>query len=150
MTIISLILTALGILFFSLYTGSIKNFNWYGSILALLTLLPHELLHAICFKEDVFLYTNFKKGMLFVTGTENMTKNRFIFMNLLPNIIFGWIPFLIFLLKRDLYLIGSMSAFTIAMGAGDYYNVYIIMKQMPRKAYLYSMGFSTYWFVTDK
>ena len=35
-------------------------------LLSFLVLFPHELLHAICFKEDVYLFTNFKQGMLFV------------------------------------------------------------------------------------
>ena len=35
-------------------------------IFPILTMFPHELLHALCFKEDVYLYTNFKQGMVFV------------------------------------------------------------------------------------
>lgn len=58
-----------------------------GCILPMLTLFPHELLHAVCFKEDVYLYTNWKQGMLFVVGPESMSKSRFIFMSLLPNIV---------------------------------------------------------------
>ena len=30
-------------------------------IFPILTMFPHELLHALCFKEDVYLYTNFKQ-----------------------------------------------------------------------------------------
>mgnify|MGYP006980313521 FL=1 len=33
-------------------------------IFPILTMFPHELLHALCFKEDVYLYTNFKQGMV--------------------------------------------------------------------------------------
>lgn len=49
---------------------------WLGSILSMLTLFPHELLHAICFREDVYLYTNLAQGMLFVIGPETMTRRR--------------------------------------------------------------------------
>ena len=59
-----------------------------GGISSMLIMFPHEILHAICFKEDVYLYTNMKQGMLFVVGTETMSKGRFIFMSLLPNIVF--------------------------------------------------------------
>lgn len=58
-----------------------------ASVLSMLSLFPHELLHAVCFKDKVYLYTYWKKMMLFVTGPEDMTKGRFIFMSLLPNLI---------------------------------------------------------------
>ena len=51
-----------------------------GTLLVLLALFPHEILHAICFKEDVYLFTNLKHGTLFVVGPEDMSKSRFIFL----------------------------------------------------------------------
>ena len=33
--------------------------------------------------------------MLFVVGTETMSKGRFIFMSMLPNLIFGIVPYVI-------------------------------------------------------
>ena len=65
------------------------SFQWTtGCLFSLLMLFPHELLHAICFKEDVYLYTNWRQGMLFVVGPETMSKCRFIFMSLLPKLFF--------------------------------------------------------------
>ena len=63
-----------------------------GMIASFAILFPHELLHAICFKGEVELWTNLKMGMLFVVGTEDMSKSRFVWMSLLPNLVFGWIP----------------------------------------------------------
>ena len=60
-----------------------------GCIASLAVLFPHELLHAVCFREDVYLYTNWSQGMLFVVGPEEMSKGRFILMSLLPNLVFG-------------------------------------------------------------
>ena len=48
-------------------------------IFPILTMFPHELLHALCFKEDVYLYTNFKQGMVFVLETETMSKKKIYF-----------------------------------------------------------------------
>lgn len=45
-----------------------------------LTLIPHEILHAICYKKDVYMYNDFAHGLMFVVGTEDMSKSRFIFM----------------------------------------------------------------------
>lgn len=77
-----------------------------GGIMPMLIMFPHELLHAICFKKDVYIYTNFKQGMLFVVGPEDMSKARFIFMSLLPNIIFGFIPYIIWLIFPQLLFMG--------------------------------------------
>lgn len=69
---------------------SIPSEQWLiGFVLFLASLFPHELLHALCFRGDVYLYTNLLQGMLFVVGTEDMSKGRFVFMSLLPNIILG-------------------------------------------------------------
>ena len=52
--------------------GKSSVIAWGAALLgSLLILFPHELLHAVCFKNDVYLYTNFKQGMLFVVGTES-------------------------------------------------------------------------------
>lgn len=95
-----------------------------GIILALISLVPHEFLHALCFKEDVYMYTNLKQGMMFVVGTEDMSKTRFVMMSLCPNIVFGFIPFIIFLIFPNLTILGTLGALAIGMGAGDYYNVF--------------------------
>lgn len=84
-----------------------------GCLAALLALFPHELLHAVCFKQDVYLYTNWKQGLLFVVGPEPMSKRRFILMCLLPNLLLGFLPYIVGLffsaacfprrIRRDLY-----------------------------------------------
>lgn len=68
-----------------------------GYILFFPSLLIHEFLHGICFNKnaEVEIYNALSKGILFVTSTEPMTKNRFIFMSLCPNIVFGLIPTLL-------------------------------------------------------
>ena len=50
-------------------------------VFPILTMFPHELLHALCFKEDVYLYTNFKQGMVFVLGTETMSKKIYFYVS---------------------------------------------------------------------
>ena len=55
-----------------IFDGSLQM--WLGILFPFAILFPHEILHAICFKEDVNLYTNCKKGMLFVVGSETMSK----------------------------------------------------------------------------
>lgn len=137
------------ILLFVYFQLSDFDFNsiLIGCILSLICLFPHEFLHAICFKETVYLYTYLQKGALFVVGNENMTKTRFIIMSMLPNLIFGFIPFTLFMIFPQYSILGALGALSIGMGAGDYYNVFNALTQMPKGALTYLNGFHSYWFI---
>lgn len=123
---------------------------FFGVVLALLSMFPHEILHASCFKEEVFLYTNWSKGMLFVVGPEDMTKGRFIFMSMLPNLVFGFLPYILFLIFPKLTVLGIMGSMCIGMGFGDYFNVFNALTQMPKGALTYLSGFHSYWYLPEK
>lgn len=118
-----------------------------GAGLSLLCLFHHELLHGVCFREDVYLYTNWKQGMLFVVGPEDMSKGRFIFMSLLPNLVFGFIPYALAMVWPRLTVLGAFGLVSITMGAGDYYNVYNALTQMPKGARTYLYQFNSWWYL---
>jgi len=120
-----------------------------GCVLPMATLLPHELLHALCFREDVYLYTNLRQGMLFVIGPEDMSKSRFIFMSLLPNLLFGLLPYLIGMALPDLGL-AAFGAICIGIGGGDYYNVFNTLTQVPNGAKVYTYQFHSYWYLPNR
>lgn len=120
-----------------------------GSLLALLSFFPHEFLHAICFKEDVYVFTNWKQGMLFVVGPETMSKGRFISMSLLPSLIFGFIPFAIGMIYPSQPILVTFGAISITAGAGDYYNIFNALTQMPKGARTYIHQFNSYWYVEE-
>ena len=89
--------------------GMFGNFGIpVGFLLVVVTMLPHEYLHAICFKEEVYVYTNLKQGLLFVVGPEAMTKGRFIFMSMLPNLVFGFIPYILDMIWPNLVVLGAL------------------------------------------
>jgi hypothetical protein len=121
-----------------------------GAMLPLLTMFPHELIHALCFKEDVYLYTNFKQGLLFFVGCETMSKHRFIFMSLLPNIVFGFLPYMISFLGIQYLTLAVLGVIAIGMGAGDYYNVFNALIQMPKGARTYLYQMNSYWYIPEK
>lgn len=118
-------------------------------IFPILTMFPHELLHALCFKEDVYLYTNFKQGMIFVLGTETMSKKRFIFMFLLPNLVFGFLPYCLSFLGTKYLMFALWGVIAVAMGAGDYYNVFNALTQMPKGARTYLHQMNSYWYIYE-
>ena len=127
--------------------GGMQPYAWIGgSLLALAALFPHEFLHAVCFQGEVEMYTNFKQGSLFVVGTERMSKARFVFMSLLPNVVLGFIPYIIFLFVPQWSLLGVFGAVGISGGAGDYMNVFNALTQMPKGAKTYMHGFHSYWY----
>lgn len=127
--------------------GGFLAFNIWGCIVSTLCLFPHEFIHAICFREDVYLYTNLKNGMLFVTGTEDMSKFRFVFMSLLPNFVFGFVPFILFMINPSWGFAGTLGALSIPMGAGDYLNVFNAIRQVPKGAKIYMSGMHSYWYM---
>lgn len=118
-------------------------------VASVILILPHELLHAICFKEDVYMYTNFKQGMAFVVGNELMSKSRFIFMSLLPNIVFGLLPYILFFIFPQQGWLLWLGAMGLSMGAGDYYNVVNTIKQVPKGGKTFMCGFHSYWIPKD-
>lgn len=120
---------------------------YIGLILSLLSMFPHEFLHAICFKKDVYMYTNLSQGMMFVIGPETMSKSRFIFMSLLPNIVFGIIPYIIGMIFPNFIILVSLGICATGMGAGDYYNVFNAVTQMPKGAKTYLYQFNSYWYI---
>ncbi len=120
-----------------------------GCILPMLALFPHEILHALCFREEVCLYTNWKQGMLFVVGTETMSRGRFVLMSLLPNLVLGFIPYLAAMLHPAWTFLGVFGAMSISMGTGDYYNVFNALTQMPRGARTYLYQFNSYWYLPE-
>lgn len=132
---------------------SLQNFHsisaGIGILLSMLILFPHEILHAVCFKKEVYLYTNLKQGMLFVTGPETMSKGRFILMSLLPNLVFGFLPYILFFIFPNCAFLGTLGAFAIGMGVGDYYNVFNALRQMPKGARTYMHGIHSYWYMPD-
>ncbi|MBQ5672013.1 MAG: DUF3267 domain-containing protein, partial [Oscillospiraceae bacterium] len=145
-----LILTAVGVVLRGLpYIEQNAVAVTLGLVVPFMTLFPHELLHAVCFKGEVELWTNFKMGMLFVVGTEDMSKARFVCMSLLPNLVFGWIPYVLFMIHPQWVFFGALGAISIPMGIGDYYNGYNCLTQVPKGALVYLSGMHSYWYVSD-
>ena len=116
-----------------------------GALASLVCAIPHEYIHAICFRETAYIYTNLKQGMLFVVGPEDMTKGRFIFMSLLPSIVFGLIPYAAGLVLHNVFL-ATLGATSLGMGSGDYINVWNALWQMPKGALTYLYGFHSFWY----
>lgn len=145
-----IIIIVLGFIAFLRYGLELFGWSWFFGIYAsLLIMFPHELLHGICFKEDVYLYTDLKQGMLFVVGPETMSKARFIFMSLLPNIVLGFIPYIIGMIIPEYMFLIPYAAYTIGAGAADYYNAFNALTQMPKHSRTYLHKMHSYWYMPE-
>ena len=151
MTIVSIIVLAVFSVPLFIRCGNFVGSIWFlaGLAASVLAAFPHELLHAICFKEDAYIYTNIKQGMLFVIGPETMSKGRFIFMSLLPNMVFGFLPYTIAMIFPEQTFFASMGLVSIAAGCGDFYNVFNAATQMPRGARTYLYKFNSFWYMPE-
>lgn len=116
----------------------------------IVSIIPHEILHGMCFKGDAYFYTYLRKGACFVTGLELFSKSRYVFTLLLPNIVFGFIPFMIWLIFPNLSFLGWFGAAGIGMGAGDYMNIFNCLTQVPNGAKVYMKNMNSFWCITDK
>ena len=124
-----------------------------GLGLSFASLIIHEILHAICvpWGARVELYIAPSKGMLFVHTTAPISKARFIFMSLFPNILLGWIPLIIWVVVTLNPVAGTalfIYAITMTLsGCGDYMNSINAWRQMPRGSMQQLSGFNSYWFM---
>ncbi len=119
-------------------------------LVSLVTIIPHEFLHGFCFPKNKEKHIFFMFGGMCVTCTAPISKARFIFMSLLPNIIFGLIPMIIWLfipLGNFSNYLFTFSAICLSFGCGDYMNVFNAMVQMPKGSVQQLSGFNSYWYM---
>lgn len=123
-------------------------------IIEFILLYVHEFIHGFaCPKEiEKEVWTYFKEGALFVYFKDPVSKLRFIWLSLAPNLILGFIPFILVILgvfnfnnTLEVY-IGNISWMMILGGIGDYLNIYNTIKQVPKGAKVMCYGFNSYWF----
>ena len=130
------------------------SFNTLGILLAFATVIPHELLHAVAFPKqaEVQLWYSPKNLMAFVYSSCPMSKLRFIFLSLLPNVVFGFIPLILWVTApfesiRITETLFSFATFSLLFGVGDYLNVYNAVTQMPKNSITQLSGFHSYWYL---
>ena len=136
--------------------GDYTLYNPWGWVLALAMILPHEVLHAVAFPKhaEVQVWYSLKNMMAFVVSTCPTSKARFIFLSLLPNLVFGFVPLLIWMFVPDEQrqlsgLLFSFAAFSLMMGVGDFLNIFNALTQMPKNSITQLSGFHSYWYMPE-
>jgi len=153
LVVLTIIMTILSCIL--LYVFGIFLVNYFGKALlsvpgvfaaglSLLCLVPHEYIHAICFKEECYIYIG--NGLLFAMSPEHMTKKRYLFMLMLPFCVLGAIPFILGILLHcsPLAIFGAIS---IVPCTGDLYMALNALIQVPTKGKIYLYDMINYWYV---
>ncbi|MCL2767007.1 MAG: DUF3267 domain-containing protein, partial [Peptococcaceae bacterium] len=129
------------------------NVTLIGVIAAFIFLLPHELLHAVCFgkKAEVELYISLKDLVMFVISTKPISKMRFIMLSLSPSLLFGLLPLIIWTIlpHNEVYSdhLFTFALFSVLFGVGDYLNAFNAARQMPTGSMCQLSGLNSYWFI---
>ena len=149
---------ALIILFLAMYLkGHINNqivvykpYMFIGLIIGFFMSIIHELLHAIVYPKGVNTYIGIAKPMTFVAlASYPLKKGRFIVMCLLPYIL-GIVPLILFLFSPAKYLALNSIIYGIAFVGmvspyPDAYNVYQVIRQVPKGKKVQFYGDDTYY-----
>ena len=157
LSVLTLIVSFVTIIVFFNISDIILNsprINMIGVLLFFLSIIPHELLHALCWgkNDEVEFYLAPKQLMAFVHSTCPISKSRFIWMSACPTIFFGVLPFIVCIFIPDKNaikdILWTFSLVSFAGGSGDYINIFNALFQMPSKSMQQMSGFNSYWFLS--
>ena len=127
------------------------GFKGWGLMWYFVICIPHEILHAICFGKGAEAELYARPPAWLIACVKPLSKSRFILMCMLPNIIFGWIPLLVWMLlpyyEGLSHLLFTASAFGVLLGGGDYMNVFYTLQQQPKGSMQQISGVNSYWFM---
>ena len=136
--------------------GIVLNLNYWWIYLAYLLLcflglIVHEFLHAICFPKKAEVDFYISATFWFIYSITPVSKRRFIALSLLPNIVLGLIPLMVWIFVSLSPSIGTIlftvSATMFVSGCGDYMNSWNAFRQMPRGSVQQGSGMNSYWFI---
>lgn len=122
-------------------------------LLGIILLYIHELIHALSLPIYIEkeIWSKMNEGALFVYFNKPITKLRFIWVCFAPNLILGYIPFVLFIFGFWDFnnilcnIIGVVSWIMIISGVGDYLNIYNTIIQVPKDAKILNYGLNSYW-----
>lgn len=153
--VIPILIFVLGCVYIKANFISEFRLNMLGIGIGFLVILPcliiHELLHVVCFppnaKVEIFYSA---AGMSVVTSTP-IPKARYIFTLLLPALILGIIPLLIWFFIPVDYKTLNSAWFILSIGnlggaVADFYNLVHVIKEMPKGSVMQVSGLKCYYY----
>lgn len=136
---------------------SIDNITWSiffcSLMLILICLFIHEYIHAMSMPRKIKkeIWVALQKGVLFMYFNELISKKRFMWVSIAPNLFLGFLPFVLFILGFFDFsyslcnIVGIVSWSMILAGVGDYYNIFLTIRQVPKDAKVLNCGQHSFW-----
>lgn len=129
-----------------------KPYGIIGLVLGVLLSVIHEILHGLVYpkKYNAFIGIVPREFMFYMSCSAPLKRGRFILMSLLPMIL-GVIPLIVFLFLSSRFIILNtilwpMSMIGLVSPCPDYMNVYFVLKEVPKNAYIQDGEDGLYWF----
>lgn len=127
-------------------------FLFIGVMVGFLLIIVHELLHAIAFPKNATVYIGIMPGSFTAVALSSspVKRDRFIFLSMLP-LILGIIPLVVFCfnennLKELNGLMFGMAMMGMISVYPDIYNVFHILKVVPKCATIQNNKNETYYY----
>jgi hypothetical protein len=122
-------------------------------IIIVILMYLHEFIHAIIYpikSEKQIWNSNFGQ---FVYCNSEISKVRFIIVSIVPMIVLGIIPYIYWMNflsdKKTVFSVCFLliSIFMTLISSGDVYNIFNVMRQVPKNATVLNYGLHTYFIV---
>ena len=132
------------------YTLNIKGLI-IGGVLTIPFLIVHEFLHAICFPKEGIAEVFWSLAGISLIPCSPISKGRYIIILIVPAIIIGLIPLLIWTFVPFNNITLSSILFTLSCGnlggtCIDLYNLYQVIKVLPKNSYMITSESNCYYF----
>lgn len=128
-----------------------KFWFFVGAAVSLFFLVVHELIHALCCPRGAIVYFYAVPHGVYVVPTRPLRKYRYLFVLIMPTIVLGLIPFMVWMCIPNLHTEMSSALFGFALGSlsmsiGDLYNAILAMIKMKSNSMIMTSGTSCYYF----
>ncbi len=139
--------------FIAEYTLDIKGIL-IGGILIIPFLIIHEFLHAICFPKDGVAEIFWAPAGISIIPCIPISKQKYTIALIVPAIIIGLIPLFIWTFIPFVNTTLSSTIFILSIGnlggtSNDVYNLYQVIKVMPKNSFVISSETNCYYFKNE-
>lgn len=128
------------------------GFLFIGAVIGFLLIIVHELLHAAAFPKNAAVYIGIMPKSLTAVAlsASPVKRNRFILISILP-IVLGIIPLIIFCFSSNSFkelngIMFGMAVMGMISVYPDIYNVFHVLKIVPKKAVIQNNKNEIYYF----
>lgn len=130
-----------------------------GFVLWIASLIAHEYLHGLCYGKGatVEVYLLLERLVLFMSCAEPLSKYRYVFMLLLPNVLLGILPLMLWVaIPHSGYnssvfnALFTFSSLSLLAGCLDFFNCVMVMRNIPRGSMIQQSKNDLYWYYSAR